>query len=472
MLPVARNCAIFPSILPVGKDTVLTAIPMGKTFLFFDGKEYNVTIINVFGDEKDYYQPETHIHLTVTAENGILKFPLNAPNEGEYMIIVEYNEKKLFEQNVYALEEDLYNLRPLKGELHTHTYRSDGTVDPAALASHYREAGYDFFALTDHNRFYPGEEIDESYADVTTGLTRVKGEEVHAPYCPVHIVHVGGRSSVAEIYWKDKERYDREVEECFNRVPAEVPEEYRDRYARALWVTDSIHAAGGVAIFPHPFWRSGRSKMHNVCDELAAIFLKSGMFDSFELLGGGGIAAYNKTSAFWGDLRAQGCDIPVVSSSDSHKIGPGEIGFGNLFTLCFAKDSDGDSITQAVKDGLTVAVQGEGSGYDRIYHCHGSYRLVCYALFLLNNYFPERQAIAESAGYAMRQHALGLNRKAVIDGLAEMSEDHYLRFFGRIAPLVPSEEVIAFEEKWRAVQMDGPTSKGSKIYGTGITRQL
>ena len=54
MLPVARNCAIFPSILPVGKDTVLTAIPMGKTFLFFDGKEYNVTIINVFGDEKDY----------------------------------------------------------------------------------------------------------------------------------------------------------------------------------------------------------------------------------------------------------------------------------------------------------------------------------------------------------------------------------------------------------------------------------
>ena len=83
MLPVARNCAIFPSILPVGKDTVLTAIPMGKTFLFFDGKEYNVTIINVFGDEKDYYQPETHIHLTVTAENGIIKFPLNAPNEGK-----------------------------------------------------------------------------------------------------------------------------------------------------------------------------------------------------------------------------------------------------------------------------------------------------------------------------------------------------------------------------------------------------
>jgi hypothetical protein len=212
--------------------------------------------------------------------------------------------------------------------------------------------------------------------------------------------------------------------------------------------------------------------MHNVCDELATIFLKSGMFDSFELLGGGGIAAYNKTSAFWGDLRAQGCDIPVVSSSDSHKIGPGEIGFGNLFTLCFAKDNDGDSIAQAVKDGLTVAVQGEGSGYDRIYHCHGSYRLVCYALFLLNNYFPERQAIAESAGYAMRQHALGLNRKTVIDGLAEMSEDHYLRFFGRIAPLVPSEEVIAFEEKWRAVQLEGPTSKGSKIYGTGITRQL
>jgi hypothetical protein len=37
-----------------------------------------------------------------------------------------------------------------KGNLHTHSTRSDGAREPAAVCALYRDAGYDFLALTDH----------------------------------------------------------------------------------------------------------------------------------------------------------------------------------------------------------------------------------------------------------------------------------------------------------------------------------
>ncbi|HHV60305.1 MAG TPA: CehA/McbA family metallohydrolase [Clostridiaceae bacterium] len=43
-----------------------------------------------------------------------------------------------------------------KGNLHTHTTRSDGKLSPERVARLYKEAGYDFFAFTDHWIFEKG----------------------------------------------------------------------------------------------------------------------------------------------------------------------------------------------------------------------------------------------------------------------------------------------------------------------------
>src|SRR5215813_8805491 len=37
-----------------------------------------------------------------------------------------------------------------KGNLHTHSTRSDGKLSPEEVVAAYRERGYDFLALTDH----------------------------------------------------------------------------------------------------------------------------------------------------------------------------------------------------------------------------------------------------------------------------------------------------------------------------------
>ena len=405
MLPVPQNYSIYPSVVRSDLPSDMVIVPNERAFLMPDGMQYRLTIYGIDNDEPSYYQPSCGHVVQATASGGVLRFQYIFEGEQEYLIILEMGERKLQEFTVYSLHEDLYALRPLKGDLHGHSYRSDRQQDPAALAGHYREQGYEFFALTDHNRYYPGGEIDETYDGVNLGVTRVLGEEVHTPQSVVHIVHVGGKHSVTELYFKHREQYESDVQQNLARVPQSVPEKYRERYAQAMWALDRIHEAGGLAIFPHPYWRPGKSRVYNVCDEFAKILLMSGMFDAYELVGGMGQRGNNRSVALWADLRAEGLSIPVVGSSDVHGLPKST--FGYLFTLCFAKGNDNDSIIEAVKNGRSVAVEAIGEDDARQNRCYGSLRLVSYAQFLLQHYYPKLQRICQGEGVAMRAYAMG-----------------------------------------------------------------
>lgn len=470
MLPNPKNYAIYPAIVPSDKETLMSIVPTERAFLLFEGEEYQLTVIAVDGDDS-YYHVETHDRLMLTAHDGVLTFPYTFGGEQEFLLILEYGEKKLADLHVYSLGADLYSLRPLRGDFHGHSYRSDGKQDPAALAGHYREQGYDFFSLTDHNRFYPGGEIDEVYAGVRLGISRVRGEEVHSPDSVVHIVHVGGNESVTEQYVHDRENYERKIADYMMRVPNEIPEQYRSRYAKAMWATDAIHEAGGIAIFPHPYWKPGASKIHNVRDEFAKIILKSGLFDAYELIGGMGQVGCNRSVALWGEMRVAGVEIPVVGSSDVHGLYKADT-FPHFFTVCFAEKNENDSIIDAVRHGLCVAVESVGDEYNRQYRAYGSLRLVSYAQFLLTYYFPERQRIAQGEGVAMRTYAMGQADAALIELQVAQTENFEDQFFGRKAVILPSESIRVFEAKWRERHLQGPHTKGSSVDLEKVSRQI
>jgi hypothetical protein len=71
--------------------------------------------------------------------------------------------------------------RFFRGNLHTHSTRSDGALAPETVATHYRDAGYDFLALTDH--FLPRYEfpIVDTRPFRTNRFTTLFGAELHAP---------------------------------------------------------------------------------------------------------------------------------------------------------------------------------------------------------------------------------------------------------------------------------------------------
>lgn len=82
-----------------------------------------------------------------------------------------------------------------RGNLHTHSNRSDGALDPGEVCRHYREAGYDFLCLSDH--FLPryGFPLVDTRPWRTNAFTTLIGAEVHAPQTALgetwHVLAVG-----------------------------------------------------------------------------------------------------------------------------------------------------------------------------------------------------------------------------------------------------------------------------------------
>lgn len=85
--------------------------------------------------------------------------------------------------------------RFFKGNLHTHSNRSDGALDPAAVCAAYRDAGYDFIVLTDHFMEKFGFPIVDTRPFRTNAFTTILGAEVHAPATSLgelwHLLAVG-----------------------------------------------------------------------------------------------------------------------------------------------------------------------------------------------------------------------------------------------------------------------------------------
>jgi predicted metal-dependent phosphoesterase TrpH len=82
-----------------------------------------------------------------------------------------------------------------RGNLHTHSNRSDGTLAPQHVVDHYRDAGYDFIAITDHFRADYGYPITDTRALRTAGFTTLIGAELHGPRTELsdewHIIALG-----------------------------------------------------------------------------------------------------------------------------------------------------------------------------------------------------------------------------------------------------------------------------------------
>jgi predicted metal-dependent phosphoesterase TrpH len=106
----------------------------------------------------------------------------------------------------------------LRGNLHTHTTRSDGARAPQAVIDDYAARGYGFLMLSDHDTYAGPEQFAEWNS---RGLALIPGNEITRD--GPHMLHVGAT---------------RKVE------PSE------DRQA----VLDEIAANGGFAVVNHPNW--------------------------------------------------------------------------------------------------------------------------------------------------------------------------------------------------------------------------
>ena len=259
---------------------------------------------------------------------------------------------------------------------------------------------YDFMALTDHERWYPSDDMIRAYDGVKLGIRLFHGEEVHVPSRGIHIVNFGGEYGVTECYRNNTEKIDAKI--CAEAETLSVPSGVNAlEFAYRKWAVDEIRKAGGMAIMAHPHWVYKQT--YNMSSAALDYAFENGLYDAFEVIGGVKTQHNNLQTVFYYEQLAKGRRVPIVGSSDSHGTDP-----ANFFcvgkTMVFAEDNELASICGAVKNMYSVAIEQRYGEEERVI---GSYRMVKYAIFLIEHYFPLHNELCVEEGVLMREYVLG-----------------------------------------------------------------
>ena len=146
-------------------------------------------------------------------------------------------------------------------------------------------------------------------------------------------------------------------------------------------------------------------------EEYTEFIYKEAPFDAFEVLGGENYYPHNGfQTGFYYEMKAKGFDYPVVGSTDSH--GSTEHNRNALIcsTIVFAKENSREGLVDAIKNKYSIAVDTISKEYRLV----GDFRLMKYASFLIENYFPIHDLACSAEGYYMNRYIAGDERAAAM----------------------------------------------------------
>lgn len=428
----SANYEVRPGVVLSGQTTTVRIVPRGR-HARFDDKLHRLTwserrnphqhAPEILAPDSEtgyriYFLPmqesrdprglEAYESVTVKPErDGSLQFQHMFTGEQEYGLVItaEQEKKEVLKLSIYSLLPDLYGRRVYRGDQHAHSFFSDGKEDPCVVAANYRKYGYDYMALTDHHKIYPSRLLLQAYEKVPLELAVFTGEEVHVPYpSDIHAVNFGGKASVNEYYVDHQTECNEEIAKMAETLSKTEEAVSFDalQVAQRIWVAQKIREFGGMPILVHPHWINNNT--YNMPDVMTDYLLKNQVYDAFELLGGLSVHENNLQTAFYHEERAKGCRIPVVGSTDSHGTEPPRC-FNDISTLVYAFDPCFESLTAAIKDCYSVAV--EEYQEENQYRLHGPYRMVKYGRYLMETYFPRHDEMCWEQGRLMKDYALG-----------------------------------------------------------------
>ena len=214
----------------------------------------------------------------------------------------------------------------LKGNVHSHTTRSDGHLSPQQVVDAYRDHDYDWLVLTDHNRFTDPAELEAG------GLVLLNGIELTTDWGPrIH----------ANAFW------------AAGPAPyaADTPVSLADGEATVAELR-RLREAGCYLTLNHPHWSLLEPGM-----------AEDALFDALE--------AYNHSTAlydnmglgtiYWDQMLRRGFRLNATAGDDNHNGAPPDsIGcdsFGG-FTMVKAGARTAEAVLEALRRGDFYASAG------------------------------------------------------------------------------------------------------------------
>ncbi|HUV03620.1 MAG TPA: CehA/McbA family metallohydrolase [Armatimonadota bacterium] len=179
-----------------------------------------------------------------------------------------------------------------KGNLHTHTTNSDGDIPPKDVAEWYRNHGYQFLVITDHNKVTNVADIDNGSND---GFVLISGEEVAilGTKVPIHVNAIGITETLA---------------------PPHIPGTRSRSLAKLV---DSIRSAGGIPMVNHPnfYW----SLSHREILQVKAPYLLE-VLNAHPYVNTFGNAAFMPVEQTWDILLSKGKTVYAAATDDAHNF--------------------------------------------------------------------------------------------------------------------------------------------------------
>lgn len=220
-----------------------------------------------------------------------------------------------------------------KGNLHTHTTQSDGDTEPEHVAEWYREHGYDFLVLSDHNHRTI---LDGTDAERSHWPHLIPGEEVSTVFddAPIHL----GAINVRDL------------------VPPRVGETLVQTLQANI---DAILESGGLAVINHPNYKWAISAREIAATERAwAVEVFNG-HPGVNNVGGG---ASPSMESIWDRVLASGRRMYGVATDDAHHF-QGEFGSrrsnpGRGWIAVHAEELTDESLLEAMSRGDFYASTG------------------------------------------------------------------------------------------------------------------
>ncbi len=218
-----------------------------------------------------------------------------------------------------------------RGNLHTHSDRSDGILTPEEVCRRYRDQGYDFLALTDHFVGRYGFSIVDTRPFRSNSFTTILGAEIHAGAMQRgerwHILAVGLPDDFAPPHLSD-------------RLPADDRESGPDLAARAV-------EAGAFVAIAHPQW-SGLTlaDARSVAAAHAVEIYNHGCAVGCDRGDGAAIADL---------LLAEGRKINLIATDDAHFTEPDHFGG---WVMVRAEENAPEALLAALKAGDFYSSQG------------------------------------------------------------------------------------------------------------------
>ena len=366
-------------------------------------------------EDRPMYEP---VNVSQPDHEGIMRFRYPFCGTGEHTFRLKLGERVLGVFSIYSLPEELFGLRPFRGDMHVHSGYSGCNADPFRFTPEYMAAtacsrGLDFISFSDHRLYFPSEKAAEFTRQCNGCFAAYPSEEVHlSDLHNIHLLNFGGEKAISCDLIPGMAEYDRELAEYLKTVP-----DFGDpwlQHMAANWhlIYDRIHKAGGLVVYCHPFWRTSERYFLPEC--IREYVFEKHLYDALELFG----CTSNPETLDICDSRyreqciAEGKIIPPLGNSDAHHINI----LGINTSVVFAKSNSLADLQQAVLAGNCIALAQYPDAPPRT---AGNFALVSFWHFLKRNYYPRHDELCQEESRLLFQ--------ALENGSADAEYDKFIQ---------------------------------------------